>query len=76
MSVLGRFAPPDVLKIITDQITQISQSDQGGVLTLAFLLTIWSSSGAMVSIITTLNAAYDITEGAAVLESAAHRSSR
>ena len=32
-------------------------------LTLAFLLTIWSSSGAMVSIITTLNAAYDVTEG-------------
>ena len=63
VSVLGRFAPPDVLTIITDQIKQISQSDQGGVLTLAFLLTIWSSSGAMVSIITTLNAAYDITEG-------------
>ena len=63
VSVLGRFAPPDVLTIIADQIKKISQSDQGGVLTLAFLLTIWSSSGAMVSIITTLNAAYDITEG-------------
>ncbi len=63
VSVLGRFAPPDVLTIISDQIKQISQSDQGGVLTLAFLLTIWSSSGAMVSIITTFNAVYDITEG-------------
>jgi membrane protein len=63
VSVLGRFAPPEVLTIIADQIKKISQSDQGGVLTLAFLLTIWSSSGAMVSIITTLNAAYDITEG-------------
>ena len=63
MAILGRFAPPEVLKIITEQIRQISQSGHGGVLTLAFLLTIWSSSGAMVSIITTLNAAYDITEG-------------
>jgi uncharacterized BrkB/YihY/UPF0761 family membrane protein len=45
------------------QIKQISPSDQGGVLTLAFLLTIWSSSGAMVSIISTLNAAYDISVG-------------
>ncbi len=63
IAVLGRFAPPDVLEIITDQITKISQSGHGGVLTFAFLLTIWSSSGAMVSIITTLNAAYDITEG-------------
>jgi membrane protein len=61
--LLGRFAPPEVLTIITDQIKKISESDQGGVLTLAFLLTIWSSSGAMVSIISTLNAAYDITEG-------------
>jgi membrane protein len=63
VDVLGRFAPPAALTIIKDQITQISQSGHGGVLTLAFLLTIWSSSGAMVSIISTLNAAYDITEG-------------
>jgi membrane protein len=63
IDVLGRFAPPAALTIIKDQITQISQSGHGGVLTLAFLLTIWSSSGAMVSIISTLNAAYDITEG-------------
>jgi membrane protein len=63
VAMLGRFAPPDVLKIIADQIYEISQSKQGGILTFAFLLTIWSSSGAMVSIITTLNAAYDIIEG-------------
>lgn len=63
VATLGRFAPPDVLKIIQDQIAKISESNQGGILTFAFLLTIWSSSGAMVSIITTLNAAYDITEG-------------
>jgi membrane protein len=63
IAVLGRFAPPDVLRIITEQIKQISQSGHGGVLTFAFLLTIWSSSGAMVSIITTLNTAYDVTEG-------------
>jgi membrane protein len=59
---LGRVAPPEALKIIQDQIGEISNSGQGGILTFAFLLTIWSSSGAMVSIISTLNAAYDITE--------------
>lgn len=63
VNVLGRFAPPDVLTIITEQITKISQSDHGGILTFAFLLTLWSTSGAVVSIISTLNAAYDITEG-------------
>jgi membrane protein len=62
VSGLGGFVPPDVLKIITDQILKISNSQQGGLLTIGFLLTLWSSSGALVSIITTLNAAYDVTE--------------
>ncbi len=63
VGLLGRLVPPDVLQIITDQIKKLSDSNQGGILTLAFVLTLWSSSGAMVSIITTLNAAYDIREG-------------
>ena len=63
VTMLGRFAPPEVITIITDQINKISQSGHGGILTFAFLLTIWSSSGALVSVISTLNAAYDITEG-------------
>jgi len=66
VTVLERFAPPEALTIITDQISKISQSDHGGILTVAFLLTVWSSSGAMVSIISTLNTAYDITEGRAL----------
>jgi membrane protein len=60
--MLGRVAPPELLQVIADQITKISQSNRGGILTFAFLLTLWSSSGAMVSIISTLNTAYDITE--------------
>ena len=63
VAMLGRFAPPEVIAIIKEQIVKISQSGHGGVLTFAFLLTLWSSSGAMVSIISSLNAAYDITEG-------------
>jgi membrane protein len=59
---LGPLAPPEMLKVIESQIDKISNSGAGGILTLAFLLTIWSSSSAMVSITTTLNAAYDITE--------------
>ena len=63
VTVLGRFAPPEVITIIKEQIRNISESGSGGILTFGFLLTLWSSSGAMVSIITTLNSAYDITEG-------------
>ena len=40
----------------------LSEAEQRRRLTFGFLMTIWSSSGAMVSIITTLNAAYDVTE--------------
>lgn len=60
---MGRVAPPDVIKLVTDQLQKISGSNAGGILTIAFLFTIWSTSTAVVSLVTTLNAAYDITEG-------------
>lgn len=59
---IGRVAPPDVLQFLLDQMKKISNQENGGILTFAFLFTIWSSSGAMVSIISTLNSAYDIEE--------------
>jgi len=60
--MLSRFAPKDVVDIITGAMKSLSDQNNGGILTFAFLVAIWSSSGAMVSIITTLNAAYDVTE--------------
>jgi membrane protein len=60
--MVGRVAPSEVVKILTDAIAGLSKQNSGGILTFAFFVTIWSSSGAMVSIITTLNAAYDVTE--------------
>jgi len=63
LTTLGRFVPGDVLKILREQIIEISQGKHGGILTFGFLFTLWSSSGALVSVITTLNRAYDITEG-------------
>ena len=60
---LGRVAPPDVINILTEQLQKISQSKAGGILTIAFLFTLWSTSTAVVSMSTTLNAAYDIMEG-------------
>ena len=59
---LGGVAPPDVISFLLEQIHKISESDDGGILTFAFLFTIWSSSGAMSSIISTMNTAYDIQE--------------
>jgi membrane protein len=62
-SLLGRVAPGDVITIVQEQIGKIASSNAGGILTLAFLFTLWSSSSAVVALCSTLNAAYDITEG-------------
>ena len=62
VQLLSRVAPRDVIDIINTQLRQLGQKNSGGLLTFAFIVTIWSSSGAMVSIITTLNTCYDVTE--------------
>jgi membrane protein len=62
VTMIAQIAPSDVVKILTDSILSLSTQNSAGILTFAFFVAIWSSSGAMVSIITTLNAAYDVTE--------------
>jgi membrane protein len=61
--VAGGFVPPEAIRIITDQLAKIASGEQGGLFTLGFLTTLWSSSAAMTAIIDTLNSAYDIQEG-------------
>ena len=64
VGALSRVAPnKEVITLITDQLQKISGTGAGGILTIAFLFTLWSTSTAVVSLVTTLNAAYDITEG-------------
>src|SRR3954462_14378376 len=62
VAMLSRIAPQAAIEIVTGAMTSLSKQNRGGILKFGFLVTIWSSSGAMVSIITTLNAAYDVTE--------------
>ena len=61
--MLGSTMPQGVWDMIKTQLDKIQEQNAGGLLTVAFLLTLWSSSGAIVSMCSTLNAAYDITEG-------------
>ena len=63
INMLGRVAPDEMKSLVSDQLAKISGDNAGGLLTIAFLFTLWSSSGAVVSMCSTLNAAYDITEG-------------
>lgn len=59
---LRQVAPKDVVEIVANEIKKLSDSNTGGILTIAFLFTLWSSSSAIMSMITTLNTAYDVTE--------------
>ncbi len=61
-AALHGVVPGDIITIINTQIKRISETGTGGILTFGFLLTIWSTSTAMVAMTTTLNKAYDIVE--------------
>ena len=60
---LAHIAPPEVISLLTDQVWKIAHNQNGGLLTVGMLGTIWSMSAGMTAIITALNQAYDVTEG-------------
>jgi membrane protein len=59
---LSGFVPPDVVQILRDQLLSLNQGDHSGIFTFGLLVALWSSSAAMVGIISALNTAYDIEE--------------
>jgi membrane protein len=63
LGTLSRVAPGEVLSLVRDQILQISKNNNGGLLTLGFLGTIWSASSGMSSVSSVLNRAYHVDEG-------------
>ena len=62
-AAMGQFAPPEMMSILREQLTNLSGSADAGILSLGFLGALWSSSAALVASITALNRAYDIEEG-------------
>jgi membrane protein len=63
LGALARFAPAEVLTLVRDQLLQISQNNNGGLLTLGIFGTLWSASSGMSSAMTTLNQAYHVKDG-------------
>ena len=59
---LGRFAPDAMLSIIREQLARLANGNDGGIFTLGLLGALWSSSAAMVAMISAMNRAYDIEE--------------
>ena len=62
VAALDPIAPPEVLEIIRKQLESIVAGEAPSVLTVGILGALWSSSGAMTSIVSALNKAYDIPE--------------
>jgi membrane protein len=54
--------PPDVINIVRDQLTAIVKHNSGGLLTFGAVTALWSSSAALVSLISALNRAYDVED--------------
>lgn len=55
--------PAAALEVVQEQIQKLTDAEPHGILTFGLLVAIWSSSGALIAIISTLNRAYDISEG-------------
>jgi len=62
VAALQPVAPPEVLQIIRKQLESIMAGEATSLLTVGVLGALWSSSGAMTSIVSGLNRAYDIPE--------------
>jgi membrane protein len=60
---LSGTAPPDVINILREQLTSLSQRGHGGIMTFGVIAALWSSSAALVAVSDSLNRAYDVAEG-------------
>ena len=63
INALGRFAPEEMLALVRDQMVRLGQGNDGGIFSIGLLGAVWSSSAALVAIISAMNKAYDIEEG-------------
>jgi len=59
---LARFAPQEMLTVVREQMIRLAEGNNGGILGVGLLGALWSSSAAMVAIISAMNKAYDIEE--------------
>src|SRR5687768_4406132 len=62
VAALAPIAPAEVLTIIRKQLESIVAGEENSLLTIGILGALWSSSGAMTSIVSALNKAYDIPD--------------
>jgi membrane protein len=62
IAALAPIAPEEVLRLVREQLESIVSGSAPNILTIGVLGALWSSSGAMTTILSALNKAYDIPE--------------
>ncbi|MCP3762132.1 YihY/virulence factor BrkB family protein [Domibacillus sp. A3M-37] len=61
-NIIKDFAPSDSLSLVQDTLLEVTSNQNGGLLSVGVLGTIWSASNAMNAVIKGLNYAYDVKE--------------
>lgn len=62
LKILGHFVPGDVLSLVEKNLRALAGVHQGGLLSFGVLLSLWTSSNAVIAVRTALNNAYDSEE--------------
>jgi len=62
LKIMGRFVPGDVIYLVRENLRALVSVQQGGLLSIGVLLSIWTSSNAMIAIQVALNVAYGTKE--------------
>lgn len=62
VSLIDNVAPAEIVALVRDQLSELARSGRQSLLTVGVLGAVWTSSSALVSIVGTLNRAYDVEE--------------
>jgi membrane protein len=63
LNALAKALPPEALSLIEKTLRDVATNSSGGLLSFGILGTLWSASGGVVSLMDSLNIAYDVREG-------------
>ena len=62
LRIMGRFVPGEALVLVEDNLCMLVRVQQGGLLSIGVLLSLWTSSNAVVSVQMAMNEAYGVAE--------------
>lgn len=62
VSDLDRIVPPDAMKLVRETLADVVSHRSGGLLSFSLILSLWSASSGVASLMNGLNRAYDIVE--------------